>query len=81
MSSDSDTDATVISSSVGSQNVETDWWDFEEAVGDRISDGNSFGGIVEPYCFEPCASDSDEDGDNGSVGEDENAGHMFIIDW
>ena len=50
---------------------------FEETFGDKISDGNAFGGIIEPYRFEPYASDSDEDGDNGAVREDENAGRMF----
>ena len=33
----------------------------------KISDGNPFGGIMEPYRFEPYASESDEDG----VSEDE----------
>ena len=67
----SNTDSTIISNTEGSQYVETDlrilkklfetneWW-------------KRFGGIVEPYRFEPNVSDSDEDGDNGDVGEDEN---------
>ena len=80
-SSDSDTDSTVIRNSEGSQNVETDQWDFEETIGEKINDGNAFGGITEPRRFEPCASDSDEVGDNGSVSEDENAGRMFTTDW
>ena len=61
--------------------IETDQRNFEETIGDKISDGNAFGGIVEPYRFEPCASDSDKDCDNGGGGEDENAGHMFTVDW
>ena len=40
----------------------------------------TFEGIVKPNRFEPCASDSDEDGDNGGV-EDENADRMFTTDW
>ena len=76
-SSDSDTDSTVINDSEGSQNVESVHWDFEENIRDKISNGNAFGGIVEPYCFEPCASDSEE---GGSVCEDENAGHTFTTD-
>ena len=43
-SSDSDSNCTVISNTDGSQNVETDQWDFEETVGDKISDGNTFRG-------------------------------------
>ena len=77
-SSDSDTDSTVISNSEGSQYVETDQCDFEEMVINKISDGNTFGGIVEPYRFKPYASLSDEDGDNGGVREDENTGRMQI---
>ena len=50
-------------------------------IGDKISDGNAFGGIMEPYRFKPYASDSEEDGDNGGVHEDDNAGHMFTKDW
>ena len=59
---DSDIDSTIISNSEGSENVKTDQWDFEETVGDKISDGNAFGVIVEPYPFEPYASDSEEEG-------------------
>ena len=76
---DSDTDSTIISNSEGSQNVETDQGDFEETIGDKISNGNAFGGIVEPCRFKPCASDSDEDGDGGMDSDDENTGHMFIF--
>ena len=47
--------------------VETDQWDFEETIGD-ICNGNTFEGIVEPYRFEPCVSDSEED--DGSFVED-----------
>ena len=36
---------------------------------------------MELYRFEPYASDLDEDGDNGGVGEDKNAGRMFTTDW
>ena len=57
-SSDSDIDSTIIRNSEGDQNIETDQWDFEETIGDKISDGNAFGGIVERNRFEPCASDS-----------------------
>ena len=53
----------------------TDQWDFEETLGDKISDGNVFGGTVESNRFEPCASDSEEEG--GSVREDESVGHMI----
>ena len=74
-SSDSDTHSTVVSNTESSQNAETDQWEFEETIGDEISDGNAFGGIVETSRFEPCASDSEEEG--GSVGEDENASHMI----
>ena len=81
LSSDSDTDSTVISNADGSQDVKTDQCYFEETIGDKISDGNTFGGIVEPYSFKPYASDSYEDVDNGGVGEDENAGRMFPTDW
>ena len=35
-----------------------------------MSNGNTSGGVVSPYRFEPWASDSDKDGDNGSVRED-----------
>ena len=76
LSSSSDTDSSVIRNSKGSQNVESDQWYFEETIGDKISDGNSFGGIVEPNRFEPCASDSE--GEGGSVREDETAGHVII---
>ena len=75
MSSDSDIDSTVIRNSEASQNVETDQWDVEETIGDKISDGNPVVGIVEPNRFEPCASDSAEEG--GSVREDKNDGHMI----
>ena len=78
-SSESDTDSTVNSNSESSQYVETDQCDFEETIGDKISNGNAFGGIVDPYCFEPYANDS-EKGD-GSVREDENAGHMITSPW
>ena len=47
-SSDFDTDSTIISNSESSQNIKTDQWDFEESIGDKISDRNAFGGIVEP---------------------------------
>ena len=77
-SSNSNTNSTLISNSEGSQYVETDQWDFEEMVGDKISDGNAFGGIMEVYRFKPSASDSDEDGDNVSVSEYENASWMFM---
>ena len=79
MSSDSNTDSNVISNSDGSQYVETNQWDFEGTLVDKISDGNAFGEIVESYRFEPCASDSEEEG--RSVNEDENADHMFTADW
>ena len=36
---------------------------------------------MELYRFEHYVSDSDEDGDDGGLGEDENAGHMFTTDW
>ena len=81
LSSDSDIDSTVISNFEGSQCVETDQWDVEETIWDKISDGNVVGGIMDSYRFEPCASDSDEDGDNGGVCEGENAGRMFSADW
>ena len=74
-SSDSETDSAVIRNTDGSQNVESDHWDFEETIWDKICDGNAFGGIVGPNRFEPCVSDSDEEG--GSVREDENARHMI----
>ena len=61
-SSGSDTDPTFLSNSECSQFVEIDQWDFEETIGDKISDGNTFGGIVEPNCFEPCARNSEEEG-------------------
>ena len=44
-----------------------------------MSDRNAFGGIVEPFRFEPCVSDSEEEG--GNVREDVNAGRMFTTDW
>ena len=69
-SSDSDVDSTVISNSEGSQYVESDQWDFEETTEQNYF-GNAFGGIVEPYHFEPYASNSEEDGNTSSVGEDE----------
>ena len=59
---DSDFDSTVNSNSDGSENVESDHGDFEETIGDKISDGNAFGGIVEPNRFERYASDSEEEG-------------------
>ena len=74
-SSDSDTDSTVIRNSDGSQNVETDQWDFEETNGDKITDGNAFKGMMEPCRFELYVSDSEKEG--GSVIEYENAGHMI----
>ena len=74
-SSDSDTDSTVISNTDGSQHVESDQWDFEETIGDKISDGNAFGGIGETNRFESCVSDSEEEG--RSVTKYENAGHMI----
>ena len=55
--------------------VETDQWDFEETIGNKISDENAFRGIVESYRFEPCVIDSEEEG--GGVREDENPGHMI----
>ena len=64
-SSGSDTDSSVISNSERSQDVETDRWDFEETIGDKISDGNAFGGIVEPNRCEPHGAYSEERG--GSV--------------
>ena len=79
-SSDSDIDSTIMSNLEGSV-VEIDPWDFEETIGDKISDGNALGGIIEPYRFEPYARDSDKDGDNRSVREDENAGQMFTTVW
>ena len=65
--SDSGTDSTVIRGSEGPQYVETDHWDFEGTNGDKISDGMGFRGIMEPFHFEPCASDSDKDGDDERV--------------
>ena len=44
-------------------------------MGDKISNGNAFRGIVEPYCFEPCTSDSEDE--CRSVRENENPGRMF----
>ena len=70
-----------MNNSEGSHNVETDQWDFEETIGDKISDGNAFRGIMEAYRFKSYMSDSDEDGDKGGAGEDENAGRMFATDW
>ena len=58
---DFDTDSTVIHNFEGSQFVETDQWDFEGMFGDKIQNGNSFGGILDPYHFEPWASDSEEE--------------------
>ena len=75
MSSDSDTDSTIISNTEGSQDVETDQWDFEETIGDKISNGNTFGVIVEQYHFKRCASNSGKEG--GSVREDENSDGMI----
>ena len=40
-----------------------------------MNDGNASGGIVEMSGLEPCVNDSEEYG--GSVGEDENAGHIL----
>ena len=60
--SDSDTDSNVISNSEGFQYVDTDQWDFDETIGDKISDGNAFRGIVEPDRFEPCVIDPEEEG-------------------
>ena len=74
---DSNTDSTVISYTEGSHNVESDQWDFEGTIGDKIIHGNAFRGIGEPYCFEPCPRDSEKEG--GSVIEDENAGHMITL--
>ena len=51
--SNSDTYSTIIINSEGSQNVETDQWNFEETIGEIIGDGNASGGIVKPYRFEP----------------------------
>ena len=51
-----------MNNSEGSQYVETDQWDFEETIGDKMNDGNAFRGIVEPYHFEPWVSDLDEGG-------------------
>ena len=59
-SSDSDTDSTVISDPEGSQNVQTEEWDFEETCGDTTNNENDFGGIVEPCRIELCANDSEE---------------------
>ena len=64
-----------MSNTDGSQNVESDQWGFEETIGDKISNGNVFGGIVKPYHFAPDASDAEEEG--GSIYGDENAGHMI----
>ena len=36
---------------------------------------------MEQYRFQPDASDSDKDGDNGCDSEDANAGSMFTTDW
>ena len=74
-------DSTIVKNSEGSQYVESDQWDFEETIGDKIRNGNSYRRILEPYRCEPCASDIDEDGDNEDVGEDENAGRMFTTHW
>ena len=71
-SSDSDIDSTVINNSEGSQYVETDQWDFEETIGDKMNDGNAVGGIMELHHFKPYASNSYED---------DNAGRMFTADW
>ena len=68
--SDSDIDSTVNGNSEESQYVENDQWDFEETIGDKISDGKL---VMEPNHFEPYVSDSDKDGDD--------AGHMFTTDW
>ena len=67
-SSDSNADSTIISNSEGFQYVETDQWDFEETTGDKFSNANTLGGIVQPYHLEPHASDSAEKG--GSVSEE-----------
>jgi len=80
-SSDSDSDSTIVTNSECSHYIETDQWEFEETIGDKISDGNTFRRIMEPYHFEPYANYSDEDGDNGGVGQDENACHMFTTEW
>ena len=45
------------SNSDGYQNIESDHWDFEGTVGDKMSAGNAFAGIMEPNSFEPCARD------------------------
>uniref|UniRef100_A0A8C4QK45 G-protein coupled receptors family 1 profile domain-containing protein n=1 Tax=Eptatretus burgeri TaxID=7764 RepID=A0A8C4QK45_EPTBU len=63
--SNSDNNSTVINNAEGSQYVETDQLSFEETIGNKISNGNPFGGIIEPYHFQPDSSDSDEDGNNG----------------
>ena len=53
----------------------------KKTIGDKVSDGNVFGGIMQPSCLEPDASNLDENGDYGSVREDENDSHTFTIDW
>ena len=59
-SSDSDTDSTIISNSEGSQTIETDLWDCEETIGDKIIDGNPLRGIMELNRFKPCATVSEQ---------------------
>ena len=49
----STSDSTIMSNSEGSQYVETEQCDFEETIGDKISEETLLGGIVEPYRFEP----------------------------
>ena len=56
-----------MSNSEGSQYDETDQWDLEETIGDKISDENAFRWIMEPYRFDPHVSNSDQEGDNGGV--------------
>ena len=59
-SSDSDNDSTIIRNTEGSQNVETDMWDCEETIGDKIIDGNPFREIMELNRFKPCATVSEQ---------------------
>ena len=36
---------------------------------------------MEPNRLEPCASNSNKDGDNTGVSEGEKDGHVFTTDW
>ena len=77
--SDADTNSTIISNSEGSQYVETDLWDFEETIGDKISNWNDFRRIMQLNTFEACVSDPEEEG--GSVHEVDNADRMVTTSW